>query len=50
MTNQDITFYDGDLIPSIKAYERMSDLYYKGISAGDFYEEPIGEDFLYPDW
>ena len=24
--------------------------YQKGISSGDFYEEPIGDDFAYPDW
>ena len=24
--------------------------YQRGIAAGDFYEEPIGDDFLYPDW
>ena len=24
--------------------------YQRGIKAGDFYEEPVGDDFLYPDW
>ena len=24
--------------------------YQKGIIAGDFYEEPLGDDFIYPDW
>ena len=24
--------------------------YQRGIAAGDFYEEPIGDDFIYPDW
>ncbi len=24
--------------------------YQSGIKAGDFYEEPVGDDFFYPDW
>ncbi len=24
--------------------------YQRGIAAGDFYEELIGDDFIYPDW
>ena len=24
--------------------------YQAGITAGDFYEEPLGHDFAYPDW
>ena len=24
--------------------------YKSGIKAGDFYEEPVGDDFAYPDW
>ena len=24
--------------------------YQKGIYSGDFYEEPIGDDYVYPDW
>ena len=24
--------------------------YEKGIAKGDFYEEPVGDDFSYPDW
>ena len=31
------------LLAFLKIYER-------GMQAGDFYEEPIGEDFVYPDW
>jgi len=42
--------YIGDLVPSIANYEKAIDIYKKGIKAGDFYEEPICEDFLYPDW
>ena len=25
-------------------------IYIKGIKAGNFYEEPLGDDFIYPDW
>tara|TARA_Y100001968_G_scaffold315448_1_gene342057 strand:- start:1913 stop:2020 length:108 start_codon:yes stop_codon:yes gene_type:complete len=25
-------------------------IYQRGIELGDFYEEPIGDDYLYPDW
>ena len=45
--------YVGDLIPSIYTYEKMIDLYQRGIEKGEFYEEPIGEDIFgpfYPDW
>tara|TARA_B100000029_G_scaffold195540_1_gene193626 strand:+ start:253 stop:360 length:108 start_codon:yes stop_codon:yes gene_type:complete len=24
--------------------------YQKGIDSGNFYEEPIGDDYVYPDW
>tara|TARA_Y100001968_G_scaffold297936_1_gene307422 strand:+ start:249 stop:353 length:105 start_codon:yes stop_codon:yes gene_type:complete len=24
--------------------------YFYGIEVGQFYEEPIGEDYFYPDW
>ena len=24
--------------------------YQRGIKAGNFYEEPVGDDFIYPDW
>jgi hypothetical protein len=24
--------------------------YLYGIKVGDFYEEPVGDDFFYPDW
>ena len=24
--------------------------YQTAIESGDFYEEPLGDDFLYPDW
>ena len=42
--------YIGDLIPSITNYQKIIDRYKKGISGGEFYEEPIGEEFAYPDW
>ena len=40
----------GDLIPSIATYQRALNIYKKGLKSGDFYEEPIGDDFNYPDW
>ena len=48
--DKDITSYVGDLIPSIANYNQAIDNYKNGIKARDFYEEPIGEDFRYPDW
>ena len=48
--DKDIPSYVGDLIPSISNYNHAINNYKRGIKAGDFYEEPIGEDFLYPDW
>tara|TARA_Y100000766_G_scaffold131408_1_gene112974 strand:+ start:248 stop:388 length:141 start_codon:yes stop_codon:yes gene_type:complete len=40
----------GDLVPSIASYKRVIEKYERGLKKGDFYEEPIGEDFSYPDW
>ena len=42
--------YVGDLIPLISAFKKIIEKYYKGIKEGEFYEEPIGRDFNYPDW
>ena len=42
--------YLGDLEPSIASYKRVIEKYEKGIKEGEFYEEPHGEDFKYPDW
>jgi len=42
--------YIGDLIPSIMSYQKKIDSYKKGIREGEFYEEPIGDEFIYPDW
>ena len=39
--------YVGDLLPSKASYKKK---YNKGIKERDFYEEPIGGDFNYPDW
>jgi len=50
MADEEIPIYVGDIIPSIATYQRAIDIYKKGIAKGDFYEEPIGEDFVYPDW
>ena len=41
--------YVGDLIPSIASYKKIIEKYDKGIKEGEFYEEPIGGDFNYPD-
>tara|TARA_B100000700_G_C14383402_1_gene551466 strand:- start:21 stop:185 length:165 start_codon:yes stop_codon:yes gene_type:complete len=40
----------GNLVPTIANYQKIISQYKKGIVAGDFYEEPIGTDFVYPDW
>ena len=48
--DKNIPSYVGDLIPSIASYNQAINNYKRGIKAGDFYEEPIGEDFRYPDW
>ena len=42
--------YVGDLVPSIASYKRIIEKYDKGIKEGEFYEEPLGGDFNYPDW
>ena len=42
--------YVGDLIPSIASYEMIIEKYDKCLKEGEFYEEPIGLDFNYPDW
>ena len=42
--------YIGDLIPSVYNYQKIIDRYKKGITNGDFYEEPLGDEFMYPDW
>ena len=42
--------YVGDLLPSIASYKKIIEKYDKVIKEGEFYEEPIGLDFNYPDW
>ena len=41
--------YVGDLLPSIASYKKVIEKYDKGIKEGEFYEEPLGGDFYYPD-
>ena len=40
----------GNLVPTIANYQKLIAKYKIGITLGDFYEEPIEEDFFYPDW
>jgi len=40
----------GDLIPSTASFKRIIEKYFRGIKEGEFYEEPIGRDFNFPDW
>ena len=42
--------YVGDLIASRASSEKIFEKYDKGIKEGEFYEEPIGGDYNYPDW
>ena len=42
--------YLGDLVPSIASYNRVIEKYERGLKEGEFYEEPLGRDFNYPDW
>ena len=42
--------YVGYLVPSIASSKNIIEKYYKRIKEGNFYEEPIGPDFNYPDW
>ena len=42
--------YVGYLIPSIASSKKIIEKYDKGIKEGEFYEEPTGRDFNYPNW
>ena len=42
--------YFGDLESSIFSYQKVFDCYEKALKKGEFYEEPVGEDSIYPDW
>ena len=44
------SIFVGDSIPSISSYQKIIDNYERGLKKGEFYEEPIGEDSIYPDW
>ena len=50
MNMNDKPVYVGDIIPSVATYQKAINIYKKGLKSGDFYEEPIGDDFNYPDW
>ena len=39
-----------DLIPSISSYQKVIDNYEKALKKGEFYDELIGEDLIYPNW
>ena len=41
--------YLGDLVSSITSYRTGMEKYEEGIKEGEFYEEPLGWDFNYPD-
>ena len=42
--------YVGDLLPSIASYKKIIEKYEKGLKEREFYEEPTGRYFNYPDW
>ena len=42
--------YVGDLIPSIHSYHKIIEQHERGLKKAEFYEDPIGEDLIYPDW
>ena len=42
--------YVGDLVPSISSYKSAIEKYDRFIKEGEFYEEPFGGDFNYPNW
>jgi len=42
--------YVGDLLPSIAFYKKIIEKYDKGIKKENFYKEPVGGEFNYPDW
>ena len=41
--------YLGDLIPSIASSKKIIEKYDKVIKEEEFYQEPTGQDFNYPD-
>jgi len=42
--------YVGNLVPSVLSYKKIIQKKNNGIKEGEFYEEPLFEDFNYPDW
>ena len=42
--------YVGGLVPSIASYKKVIEKYDKCIKEGEFYEEPICQNFNYLDW
>ena len=42
--------YSGDLSHSMISFKMITEKYDQGIKKGEFYEEPLGGDFNYPDW
>ena len=44
------TIYVGDLVPLKASYKGIVEKYDNGIKEGEFYEEPFGGYFNYPDW
>ena len=42
--------YIGDLVLFFASYKKVIEKYDKGIKEGEFYEEPNGGGFNYPDW
>ena len=44
------TLHIADLVPSIASYKRLIEKYERGLKEGEFFEEPLGGDFNYPDW
>ena len=42
--------YAVDLVPSLKSYKKVIEQYDRSIKKREFYEEPLGTDFNYPDW
>ena len=42
--------YIGNLVPSVASCKKVIEKYDKAIKDGEFYEEPLGRDFNYPDW
>ena len=48
--NKNNPSFIGDLVPSVTNYEKIITGYKKAIREGEFYEEPLGDEYIYPDW